>query len=139
MRAKLLYAAPLPARFKWVIISRWGPNGEYLALGWTLLPAFADEVPVHLTPSQTSLAVLADIAVASISSTFQLASSVPGEVTVAGDFVPARGYVRLFGTASDLRLVSRGQSLRPDLHPAWRIEAVYERWFGEFIETGCQC
>src|SRR3954454_6277878 len=95
MRAKLLYAAPLPARFEWVIISRWGPNGEYLALGWTLLPAFADEVPVHLTPSQTSLAVLADIAVASISSTFQLASSVPGEVTVAGDFVPARGYVRI--------------------------------------------
>jgi hypothetical protein len=138
MRAKLLYVAPLPARFEWVIVSRWGPSGDHLALGWTLLPALPNEVPVNLIARQTSLAVLTDIGSTDVATSFQLAPSLPDDTTVAGDFVPAKGYVRLFGNAPSLRLVSKGQSLRPDLRPTWRIEAAHEPWFGEFIETGCQ-
>lgn len=135
MRAKLVYASPLPARLEWAIVSRWGPDGEHLALGWTSLPALQGEAPINLTVRQTSLAVLVDVGADTIPATFQLASSLPGDITVAGDFVPASGYVRLFGRDSDLRLESKGQSLRPDLRPSWRIEAIHEPWFGEFIET----
>jgi hypothetical protein len=135
MRAKLIYASPLPALFEWVIVSRWGRRGEQLALGWTSMSALPGEAPVHLIPHQTSLAVLVDMGAETIPATFRLASSLPGDTEVAGDFVPATGSVRLFGGESNLRLESKGQSLRPDLRPSWRIEAAHERWFGEFIET----
>jgi hypothetical protein len=134
MRAKFIYASPLPTQFEWAIVSRWGPGGGRLALGWTLLPALPGEAPIDITVRRTSLAVLSDAGAESIPATFQLASSLPSKITVAGDFVPAKGYVRLLGRDSDLRLESKGQSLRPDLRSTWRIEAVHERWIGEFIE-----
>jgi hypothetical protein len=134
MRAKHIYASPLPPRFEWAIVNRWGLNGGYLALGWTLIPALPGDAPIDLMPRQTSLAVLVNMGAEASPATFGLASSLPCEITVAGDFVPATGYVHLFGKEPDLRLESNGQSLRPDLHPNWRIEAVHEPWFGEFIE-----
>jgi hypothetical protein len=135
MRAKLISAAPLPAQFEWVIVSRWGSEGEHLALGWTMLPALPGEPPIQLVPCRTSLAHAVNPHEAGIRTSFELASS-PGENTVAGDFVPAKGHVRLFGEGSDLQMVSKGKSLRPDLHPSWQLQAVREHWFGEFIESG---
>jgi hypothetical protein len=134
MRAKLIYPSPLPPRSEWAIVNRWGPNGNYLALGWTSIPALPGDAPIDLMPRQTSLAVLINMGAETSPANFGLASSLPYEIAVAGDFVPATGCVHLFAREPNLRLESNGQSLRPDLHPNWRIEAVHERWFGEFIE-----
>jgi hypothetical protein len=135
MHAKLISAAPLPARFEWVIISRWGAEGENLALGWTMLPALPGEPPTHLIPRRTSLARAVGSDYSGVRASFELASSL-GEITVAGDFVPAKGYVRLFSKGSDLEMISKGKSLRPDLHPSWQLQATRKPWFGEFIESG---
>jgi hypothetical protein len=136
MRAKIIFAAPLPAQFEWVIVSRWGTEGEYLALGWTLLPAPSDKPPMLLSPRRTSLARAIGESVTDSRTNFLLASSLPDNgVTVAGDFIPAKGYVRLVGVGSDLSLVSKGKSLRPDLHPSWQVQAARAFWFGEFIES----
>jgi hypothetical protein len=133
MHAKLVSAAPLPARFEWVIVSRWGAEGEHLALGWTMLPALAGDPPTELIPRRTSLARAADLDEVGIR--FELVNSLGG-IAVAGDFVPAKGYVRLFGKGSDLQMVSKGKSLRPDLHPSWQLQAARKPWFGEFLESG---
>jgi hypothetical protein len=134
MRAKLIYASPLPPRFEWAIVNRWGPNGDYLALGWTLISALPGDAPIDLMPRQTSLAVLVNMGAETGPVTFGLASSLPRGIAVVGDFVPAAGYVALFGREPDLSLKSIGQSVCLDLRPNCRIEAVYERWVGEFIE-----
>jgi hypothetical protein len=136
MRAKLVSAAPLPAQFEWLIVSRWGAEGEHLALGWTMVPALPGEPPTYLVPRRTSLARAAEMSVEGARAGFQLASSLAGEMAVVGDFVPAKGYVRLFGKGADLQMVSKGKSLRPDLHPSWQLQAAREPWFGEFIEPG---
>src|SRR4051794_27791879 len=96
MHAKFLFAAPLPAQFEWVIVSRWGTEGEFLALGWTLLPAVPGTSPTHLIPRRTSLARAAGADETGIRANFELTSS-PDDIAVVGDFVPAKGYVRLFG------------------------------------------
>jgi hypothetical protein len=135
MHAKLISAAPLPAQFEWVIVSRWGAEGEYLALGWTMMPALSGESPTQLVPRRTSLACAAGPGEMGDRASFELASSL-GEITVAGDFVPAKGYVRLFSKGSNLQMISKGKSLRPDLHPSWQLQGVRKPWFGEFIESG---
>ncbi len=135
MHAKLVSAAPLPAQFEWVIVSRWGIEGEHLALGWTTLPALPGEPPIHLIPRRTSLARAARRNEGDTGVSFELASSL-GEITVAGEFVPAKGYVRLAGKGWDLQMVSKGKSLCPDLHPSWQLQAARRPWFGEFIESG---
>ncbi len=133
MHAKFVSATPLPTRFEWVIVSRWGTEGEHLALGWTMLPAQAGDPPTHLFPRRTSLARAASPLETDTRTTFELTPSA-GDIAVVGDFVPAKGYVRLFGNGLDLQMVSKGKSLRPDLHPSWQVQGVREPWFGEFIE-----
>jgi hypothetical protein len=135
MRARYISAAPLAAQFEWVILSRWGAEGEFLALGWTMLPALPNEPPIHLAPCRTSLARAVGPGEADARARFELLSSL-GQTTIAGDFVPAKGYIRLFGQGAELHMVSKGKSLRPDLHPSWQIQATREAWFGEFIEPG---
>ena len=68
--------------------------------------------------------------------TFRLAPSLPDQMTVAGVFVPAEGYVRLYGNGPTLRVRSKGQCLGPALRCAWHMEAARATWIGEFIEAG---
>jgi hypothetical protein len=132
MRAKLVSIAR-PSRFEWVIVSRWGSNGEHLSLGWTRRPAVPGEAPIGLTPTQTSFAVLQPDASAS-PETFQLSRTLPANLTVAGDFMPAEGYVRLSGQGVQLRLRSKGHCLRSDLRAPLQLAATRVRWIGEFFE-----
>ena len=133
MRARLIEAA-LPARFEWVIVSRWGPGGEHLSIGWTWQPALPGEAPINLTPSKTSLAVRPAEAMADTPATFNLEPALPTKITVAGDFAPAEGYVRLYGVGANLRVRLKGQCLSCPRHTTWQVEATREAWLGEFIE-----
>ena len=134
MRAKLVDATR-PSLYEWLIVSRWGTEGNYLSIAWTSLPARPGEAPIDLMPRQTALAIRREQSAAWAPATFLLASSLPEGVTVAGDFVPAEGYVRLYGKGAKLRARSEGQCLRPELRAAWHVEATRARWIGEFIEV----
>jgi hypothetical protein len=120
MRAKLINAY-YPDRFEWVIVSRWGTEGEHLSIGWTHEPALAGEAPLHLSPNQTSLAVLPR----------ETAAETP-----AGEFLPAEGYVRLYGAGLSLRVRVKGQCLSCTVPSTWQIEATRAAWLGVFIEPG---
>jgi hypothetical protein len=135
MRAKLINAY-YPDRFEWVIVSRWGTEGEHLSIGWTHEPALAGEAPLHLSPNQTSLAVLPRETAAETPAVFQLAPTRPNEITVAGEFLPAEGYVRLYGAGLSLRVRVKGQCLSCTVPSTWQIEATRAAWLGEFIEPG---
>jgi hypothetical protein len=119
-----------------MIVSRWGADGNYLSLAWTSLPAESGEAPISLTPRRTALAVRDTTSPTRGWATFLLIRSLPGRITVAGDFVSAEGYVRLYSNRTDLRLRSRGQCLDPSLGAAWDLEATRAPWIGEFIEAG---
>jgi hypothetical protein len=135
MRAKLINAY-YPDRFEWVIVSRWGTEGEHLSIGWTHEPALAGEAPLHLSPNKTSLAVLPRETAAETPATFHLAPTLPNQITVAGDFLPAEGYVRLYGDGPNLRVRLKGQCLSCTVPSTWQIEATRAAWLGEFIEPG---
>ena len=66
--------------------------------------------------------------------TFHLAPALPGQVTVAGDFAPAEGRVRLYGIGPKLRVRLKGQCLSCDVPNTWLVEATRAAWIGEFIE-----
>src|ERR1700761_3752474 len=133
MRAKLINAL-YPERFEWVIVSRWGNDGDHLSIGWTEEPALLGEAPLHLTPNKTSLAVLPPETATATPTTFQLAPRLPNRVTVAGEFLPAEGYVRLYGAGMSLRVRVKGQALSCAVPSTWEVEATRAAWLGEFIE-----
>ena len=135
MRAKLVNA-PNPTLFEWLIVSRWGTEGEHLSIGWTSQPALPGEAPMHLTPNKTSLATLPPDMAAETPATFQLAPSLPDQISVAGEFVPAEGYARLFGTGPNLRVRLKGLCLSCPDRSTWQVEAIRAAWLGEFIEPG---
>ncbi len=134
MRAKLI-DVPQPARFEWLIVSRWGKHLQHLSIGWTSQPAATNEAPMNLTPNKTSLAVLPDDGDPQTPATFHLAPALPGEVTVAGDFAPAEGVVRLYGIGPKLRVRLRGQCLSCNVPNTWHVDAARAAWIGEFIES----
>jgi hypothetical protein len=137
MRAKLL-GTPRLAMYEWIIVSRWGNGGDHLSISWTSLPGRAGVAPIHLVPRHTAVAVRQDPFPGRAPATFVLTAALPEGMTVAGDFLPARGYVRLYGSGTRLRVRSKGQSLKPDIRSAWRIVATRQAWIGEFIEGAPQ-
>ncbi|MDR3530747.1 MAG: hypothetical protein P4L90_09365 [Rhodopila sp.] len=134
MRARLV-GAIRPSRFEWIIVSRFGRDGDHLSIAWTTLPARPGEAPIQLTPQQTALAVRRQGASARAAATFQLIRSLPEGLTVAGDFVPAEGYVRLYGGGERLRLRSEGRCLKPGIRSDWHVSATRASWMGEFVES----
>ena len=118
MRAHIIGHKP---EYEWIIVSRWGTHGEYVTIGWTSFPASDSVAPIQLTPYQTALAVREKRSANRTPATFRLAPSLPGQMRVAGTFVPAEGYVRLFGNGSTLGLQSEGQCLGPALRSAWHM------------------
>lgn len=134
MRAKLT-TSDGPACHEWIIVARWGVAGEHLSVGRTRVPVLAGKIaPIHLTPRQTALAGLLRLPPASGPSTFLFVQQPPASVSVAGDFVPAEGYVRLDGRGASPRLHAEGRFVAGAIHSAWRVEAVRAAWIGEFIE-----
>lgn len=133
MRARLVDDVS-PFRREWVIVSRWGADGMYLSVGWTMMPAVPGEAPIHLRPRQTAVAVQRSDPFARAPVVFEFVAALPPGLTAAGDFIPAEGHVQLYGSRERLRVRSRGQCLRPELRAAWRFEANRAVWIGEFIE-----
>lgn len=133
MRAALLDPGR-PASHEWVIVSRWGGAGEYLSIGWTETPALTDDAPINLTPLQTAFATCPGGCGAGTPTTFELSASLPGCLRLAGDFVPAQGFVQLCGIGSTLRVRSRGVCVKPQRRLGWDVDASRAPWVGEFIE-----
>jgi|ERR1700712_733783 hypothetical protein len=139
MRAKLIgQSTPTPGEpppYEWMIVSRWGTDGEFVSIAWTSLPADPGEAPIHLRPLQSALAVSHEKPASGGWATFLLAPSLPCGINVAGAFVPAEGYVRLCGNSLDLRMRSNGRCLIPDLRSAWHVNARRAPWIGDFIDA----
>jgi hypothetical protein len=134
MRTRLIGASQ-GAPNEWIIVSRWGKHGENLSLGWTSQSAVHGDAPICLTPRQSAFAVRQERAGASSPATFRLAALLPDRITVAGEFVPAKGYIRLYGSGPSLWLRSEGECLLADRRPAWHVEATRASWIGEFFEA----
>jgi hypothetical protein len=134
MRAKLTTTRRQPWH-EWIIVSRWGPEGQYFSIGRTRVLVVPDETaPIHLAPAQTAMAGLLRLPPASGAPTFLFVQRRPASVSVAGEFAPVEGYVRLHGLATALRLCAEGRCVTHPNRSAWRIEADRVAWIGEFIE-----
>jgi hypothetical protein len=149
----------LRTRREWLIVSRWGPEGEYLTLSSTrATPDAISPAPIGLAPRSTCLGVLLSEGPEDPISTFLLVRRLPPDVTVAGTFSPADGFVRLYGPVGAMRLTGSARYAHsigwskagpicgdvPDPAPnargaaAWHIEATRRAWDGEFVEQARQ-
>ncbi|HUN39126.1 MAG TPA: hypothetical protein VMU81_02430 [Acetobacteraceae bacterium] len=135
MRATIVTAKGEPAS-EWLIVSRWGAAGEHLSIGRTKVAAPPGKpAPIQLAPKQTSLASMLRLPSAPDGApTFLFAQRLPASMSLAGDFSPAEGYVRLHGRGTGLRLMLEGRCVGRAILSAWRVEATREPWIGEFIE-----
>ena len=139
---------------EWIVVSRWGGEGEYLSISTAGECAVgADLAPGGLRPCNTLLGILVADASDQPQSTFLLVRQRPPSVPLAGTFFPADGYVVVDGPAGRLRLSARAryshsrgwengrQVLKdvPDPAPeapeamAWHIEAERRSWIGDLI------
>jgi hypothetical protein len=139
----------------WLIVSRWGPAGEYLSIASTQEAAdFGTTAPVGLTPKCTSVGFLLSQKDGGAESTFLLFRRLPTDTVVAGSFFPTDGYARLTHRAGRIRLMAEGRyahglddpqtpPVGADRRPlpcnggvafAWHVDAVQYPWSGEFVE-----
>jgi hypothetical protein len=137
---------------KWLIVSRCGPSAEFLTISNTRGPPFADQAaPIGLTPAITAVGILSSEQAGE--STFLLLRQRPSDLSIAGEFFPAEGYVRIHGASGTLGLQGGGRHAHsvgradgvvfrtdvPNPAPsardalAWRIDAVRRAWSGEFL------
>ena len=147
-----------PARAEWLILCRWGAEGEFLTIARAGPAEGPPEAPppMGLRPHTTYLGLRLGGAVEGggfEGEDFLLARHLPEGVTVAGTFQPSDGIVRLAGPAGTLRLDAAGRSaFRRDLGEAgealvdlpepapgaadslsWRMAGRRVPWLGEFL------
>ena len=139
----------------WLIVSRWGPAGEFLSISSTQEVADSSPTaPVGLTPKCTSIGFLLSQKDGGSESNFLLSRRLPTDTVVAGSFFPTDGYARLTRRAGRFRLSAEGRYAHglDDLQTppvgadsrvppcnggvafAWHIDAVQRPWSGEFVE-----
>jgi hypothetical protein len=133
MHARLTAADQASSR-EWLIVTRWGIEGEYLSLARTCVPARGGTAPIQLRPKQTALAVLQRSSPTETSSIFLFCRRPPMPVSVAGIFMPTEGKLRLHGYGATLRLSANGLGIGLMSNTAFRMRAVRASWFGEYIE-----
>ena len=148
---------------EWLIVARWGRDGEYLTMSRTGMGRGAGTTaPISLAPTTTCIGVLTpnrddlggDTQGSSVSDLFTLTRYLPDGVTVAGVFAPADGFIRLRGPVEAMLLTASardpGSRTIPvdaaertalgglgdcaDLASTWNIRASRQPWDGEFIE-----
>ena len=130
MRARLTMESRDPWH-EWMVVSRWGERGEFLAIGRTFVRAAPGQpAPIKLQPRETALAVLLPLP-HTARSTFLLMQSLPENLTVAGEFAPARGYAFL---RPSLQLDAEGHCVKKGIKAAIRCQATRVDWVGEYIE-----
>ncbi|HUL08766.1 MAG TPA: hypothetical protein VLV76_20730 [Candidatus Acidoferrum sp.] len=138
----------------WLIVSRWGPAGQYLSISSTQTAEPGTKAPVGLTPRCTSIGCLLSEDSDASEGTFLLVRQLPPDTVVAGSFFPTDGYARLSRCDGRFRLTAAGRYAHglhdswgpregPDtrVQPcnngaafAWHIDAVQRQWDGEFVE-----
>lgn len=160
MRARLSlspYGAPHRvgrAAREWLIVCRWGLEGEYLSIA-RAGPAEGPDArppPEGLRPRATFLG----LRLGGEGHHFLLARHLPPGVTVAGVFHPSDGIARLAGPAGALRLEAAGryaylrgereqQEVRADVPDppegaveatGWSLTGLRRPWMGEFLAGG---
>jgi hypothetical protein len=135
MRARVTTAKRQPW-YEWIIVSRWGSEGEHLSIARTKVPALhGKSAPIHLMPRQTALAGLLPMSPVPGPRTFLFTQQKPISFSIAGDFTPVEGQVRLHGAGATPRLHAEGRCLAGAMRSAWRVEAARAAWIGEFIES----
>ncbi|MBL6453922.1 hypothetical protein JMJ55_01220 [Belnapia sp. T6] len=140
-----------PATAEWLILCRWGEEGEYLSIaraGPAGDPGEA-EAPIGLRPQATFLG----LRMAGEGHQFLLLRHCPPGLSLAGVFHPSDGIARLAGPAGALRLEAAGryahlrgrrggEEVRADVPDppegspeatAWNLQATRIRWLGEFL------
>lgn len=150
------YAKPDLVRGKkteWLLVSRWGDNGEYLCISIAGPRTGAqDEDPAAMRPTLSLVGTLVSNTVRRRWSEFLILRNNVPDVQLAGVFFPADGYARLEGSTSALRLEAvvryahvcreeNGREMRtqvPQLELAseamtWQISARRTEWVGNFV------
>lgn len=120
--------------YEWLIISRWGRDGEFLSLSWTGHVVDSVQAPIQLMPMRTVIGVRDPGTRMRSGILFRLISELPETLTVAGRFMPSTGTIRLLGTGPRLRIRVRGHEITTPPGPALDITAVRGAWIGEFID-----
>jgi hypothetical protein len=139
---------------EWIVVSRWGGEGEYLSISTACeCTEDADPAPGGLKPRNTLLGLLVSDSREEPTSTFLLVRQPLQSITLAGTFFPAEGYAHLEGPAGTLHLSARARYSHsrgwengreilkdvPDPAPsareamAWHIEARRRCWIGDLI------
>jgi hypothetical protein len=139
---------------EWLVVSRWGGEGEYLSISTAGERAENSQTaPGGLKPHNTLLGLLVSDSSDEPTSTFLLVRQPPQLVQLAGIFFPADGYAQLQGPAGRLRLRARARYSHsrgwangreilkdvPDPAPAapeamaWHIDAERRSWIGDLI------
>jgi hypothetical protein len=142
----------LRTRREWLIVARWGAEGQFATLSSTqITPDAFSPAPAGLAPRRTCLGVLLSEEAGDGVTAFLLVRRLPQGVTVRGTFSPADGFLRLYGWFADLRLTgmafhahshgwpSGGRITRnPDGAGVWHIEAARRPWRFECAGSGDQ-
>ena len=137
---------------QWIIVSRCGPRSEFVTVAnaaGRVMPRA--DAPIGLFPIKTLVGTLASET--PDESTFLLVRQQPAQLSIAGAFFPADGYVRISEVQGILGLRSEGRHSHsvgrhdgycvrkdiPDPAPnargamAWHIEGTRCNWVGEFF------
>jgi hypothetical protein len=143
----------------WLIVSRWGPAGEYLSISSTQeMDDPGTKAPLGLAPKCTSVGFLLSQDDDGSESNFLLVRRLPTDTVVAGAFFPTEGYARLQHRGGQFYLMAEGRYAHgldelPAPGPgadrrglpcnagaafAWHVDAVQYPWPGEFVEPICR-
>lgn len=137
---------------QWIIVSRCGPNSEFVTIAntaGTVTPA--SEAPIGLTPIKTTVGILTSETVDE--TTFLLVRQRPRLLPIAGAFFPADGHMRILSGQETLELLGFGRHAHslgrldgcrihndvPDPAPnargatAWHIRGIRHSWVGELF------
>jgi hypothetical protein len=95
---------------EWLIVSRFGPDGEYLSISEAgAIAGGAAEVPAGIRPVNSILGILANCDEGTQTAEFLLTRNLPDGITVAGTFFPAEGFARLTKDTETVRLHACGR------------------------------
>ena len=147
-------AAILRKVMQWIIVSRCGPNSEFVTVANAAgMVTPGCEVPLGLAPIKTGIGILTSES--GDESRFLMVRQRPPLLPIAGAFFPADGHVRIFARQGTLELLGvgrhahslgrfDGRSIRkdvPDPAPnargamAWHLHGVRQKWSGELIPS----
>ena len=145
-------AAVLRKAMQWIIVSRCGPNSEFVTVAnaaGMVTPGYP--APLGLAPIKTGVGILTSEG--KDESTFLLLRQRPPTLPIAGAFFPADGHIRIMVRPGTLELLGVGRHAHslgrfdgrlirkdvPDPAPnargamAWHIHGIRQKWSGELF------